>query len=208
MSSALYKLSEFFIIFIGIPIVFTFQFNTWVKLTIGIIGFIYIIVMLSRVEKLKFKVTPNLNWKLFFKKLFLKLLLIAFTTFLFVFFTEKEALFNVVINKPKLWVLILFIYSLFSVYPQELMYRTFFFQRYKELISNKTLFIFINATVFSLGHIFFRNTLVLVLTFFGGLLFAITYSKTKSTFLVSIEHAIYGSWLFTVGMGDMLGFPS
>jgi len=208
MSSALYKLSEFFIIFIGIPIVFTFQFNTWVKLTIGIIGFIYIIVMLLRVEKLKFKITPNLNWKPFFKKLFLKLLLIAFTTFLFVFFTEKEALFYVVINKPKLWVLILFIYSLFSVYPQELMYRTFFFQRYKELISNKTLFIFINATVFSLGHIFFRNTLVLVLTFFGGLLFAITYSKTKSTLLVSIEHAIYGSWLFTVGMGDMLGFPS
>lgn len=208
MSSALYKLSEFFIIFIGIPVVFTFQFSTWVKLTIGIIGFIYIIIMLLRVEKLQLKITPNLNWKPFFKKLSLKLLLIAFTTFLFVFFTEKEALFNVVINKPKLWVLILFIYSLFSVYPQELMYRTFFFQRYKELISNKSLFIFINATVFSLGHIFFRNTLVLVLTFFGGLLFAITYSKTKSTFLVSIEHAIYGSWLFTVGMGDMLGFPS
>ena len=208
MSSALYKLSEFFIIFIGIPVVFTFQFSTWVKLTIGIIGFIYIIIMLLRVEKLQLKITPNLNWKPFFKKLSLKLLLIAFTTFLFVFFTEKEALFNVVINKPKLWVLILFIYSLFSVYPQELMYRTFFFQRYKELISNKTLSIFINATVFSLGHIFFRNTLVLVLTFFGGLLFAITYSKTKSTFLVSIEHAIYGSWLFTVGMGDMLGFPS
>tara|TARA_R110002073_G_scaffold83987_2_gene200080 strand:- start:5204 stop:5830 length:627 start_codon:yes stop_codon:yes gene_type:complete len=208
MSSALYKLSEFFIIFIGIPVVFTFHFNAWAKLSIGIIGFIYIIVMLLRVEKLQLKIMPNLNWKPFFKELFLKFLLIAFTTFLFVFFTEKEALFNVVINKPKLWVLILFIYSLFSVYPQELMYRTFFFQRYKELISNKTLSIFINATVFSLGHIFFRNTLVLVLTFFGGLLFAITYSKTKSTFLVSIEHAIYGSWLFTVGMGDMLGFPS
>jgi len=26
--------------------------------------------------------------------------------------------------------------------------------------------------------------------------------------LVSIEHAIYGCWLFTVGMGSMLGFPS
>jgi len=125
-----------------------------------------------------------------------------------VFFTNKEALFNVLINKPKLWILILFIYSSLSVYPQELIYRTFFFQRYNSLITNKTLFIFINATVFSLGHIFFRNTLVLILTFLGGLLFAITYSKTKSTLLVSIEHAIYGSWLFTVGMGDMLGFPS
>jgi membrane protease YdiL (CAAX protease family) len=62
--------------------------------------------------------------------------------------------------------------------------------------------------VFSLGHIFFKNALVMVLTFLGGILFALTFNKTKSTLLVSIEHAIYGSWLFTVGMGSMLGFPS
>lgn len=48
----------------------------------------------------------------------------------------------------------------------------------------------------------------MILTFIGGLLFALTFKKTKSTLLVSIEHAIYGSWLFTVGMGEMLGFPS
>jgi membrane protease YdiL (CAAX protease family) len=49
---------------------------------------------------------------------------------------------------------------------------------------------------------------VLAFTFIGGILFAYTYQKTKSTLLVSIEHAIYGCWLFTVGMGTMLGFPS
>lgn len=208
MSSAFYKLSEFFVIFILIPVVFIFQFNAWIKLSIGLIGFAYIVVLLLRVEKLLFKIASNLKWKIFFKDTFLKLLLIAFITFLFVFFTDKDAFFNVMLHKPKLWVIILFVYSFFSVYPQELIYRTFFFQRYKELISNETLFLFINAIVFSLGHIFFRNTLVLILTFLGGLLFAFTYSKTKSTLLVSIEHAIYGSWLFTVGMGDMLGFPS
>jgi len=208
MSSALYKLSEFFIIFIGIPVAFTFSFNAWIKLSIGLIGFVYVVVVLLRTEKFKFKIAPDLNWKSFFKKTFLKLILIALITYLFVFFNDKDALFNVMTTKPKLWVIIFFVYSFFSVYPQELIYRTFFFQRYKELISNKKLFIFINAIVFSLGHIFFRNTLVLLLTFFGGLLFAFTYSKTKSTLLVSIEHAIYGLWLFTVGMGDMLGFPS
>ena len=208
MSSALYKLSEFFIIFIGIPVAFTFSFNAWIKLSIGLIGFVYVVVVLLMTEKFKFKIAPDLNWKSFFKKTFLKLILIALITYLFVFFNDKDALFNVMTTKPKLWVIILFVYSFFSVYPQELIYRTFFFQRYKELISNKKLFIFINAIVFSLGHIFFRNTLVLLLTFFGGLLFAFTYSKTKSTLLVSIEHAIYGLWLFTVGMGDMLGFPS
>ena len=77
-----------------------------------------------------------------------------------------------------------------------------------KLFTNKRLFIFINAILFALGHLFFRNTLVLFLTFLGGLLFAITFNKTNSTILVSIEHAIYGCWLFTVGMGEMLGFPA
>ena len=208
MSSAFFKLSEFFLIFIIIPIAFALDFNVWVKLILGLFGFIYIIVLLVKVEKLSFDIAPNLNWKSFFKRVFIKLMVIAVVTSLYVFITDKESLFNVVIAKPKLWVVILIVYSLFSVYPQELIYRTFFFKRYKALISNKVLFIFINAIVFSLGHIFFRNTLVLILTFFGGLLFAFTYSKTKSTILVSIEHAIYGSWLFTVGMGDLLGFPT
>jgi membrane protease YdiL (CAAX protease family) len=62
--------------------------------------------------------------------------------------------------------------------------------------------------LFSLAHIFFKSSLVLILTFIGGILFAITYKKTNSTLLVSIEHAIFGCWLFTVGMGTLLGFPS
>lgn len=122
--------------------------------------------------------------------------------------TNKEALFNVLLQKPKLWIIILFVYSFFSVYPQELLYRTFFFKRYKGLFKNEALFLFVNAILFSLAHLFFKNSLVIVLTFLGGLLFVCTFNKTKSTLLTSIEHAIYGSWLFTVGMGGMLGFPT
>jgi membrane protease YdiL (CAAX protease family) len=125
-----------------------------------------------------------------------------------VWLIDKENLFYVVMHKPILWVSILFIYSIFSVYPQELIFRTFYFQRYKSLFKSKALLIFINAIVFSLAHLFFRNTLVLVLTFLGGLLFAFTFYKSKSTLFVTIEHAIYGCWLYTVGMGSMLGFPS
>ncbi|WP_245825457.1 CPBP family intramembrane glutamic endopeptidase [Pseudocolwellia agarivorans] len=112
------------------------------------------------------------------------------------------------LNNPKLWLFILFFYSLFSVYPQELLYRTFFFKRYQALFKSEWLFIIVNAALFSLAHIFFKNVLVILLTFIGGILFALTFKKTKSTLLVSIEHSIYGCWLFTVGMGNMLGFPS
>lgn len=208
MHSIYYKSLEFFIIFILVPISFIFNFSHWLKLSIGIIGFLYIIYVLLKIENKKIKILPNLNWKLFWKQTLIKFFIISVLTSVFVYLTNKDALFNVIINKPKLWVFILFVYSFFSVYPQELIYRTFYFERYKILFKNNHLLILINALVFSLGHIFFRNPLVLLLTFLGGFLFAITYNKTKSTLLVSVEHAIYGSWLFTIGMGGMLGFPA
>lgn len=208
MNSLQYKISEFFIIFILVPISFALNYSPWIKLAIGLIGFIYIIYVLLKIEKKPFKLNKDLDWILFFKTTLLKLLFIVVLTTLFVWITNKDFLFNVILNKPKLWLFILFVYSVFSVYPQELIYRTFFFSRYKTLFSNTKLFLFVNAIVFSLAHIFFKNTLVLVLTFSGGLLFAITFKRTTSTILVSIEHALYGCWLFTVGMGDMLGFPA
>jgi len=208
MKSVTYKLVEFFLIFIIVPVSFSLSYPIWIKMTIGVLGFLYVIYVLLRVEKNAFKMAPNLNWKRFRKKTGIKLLGIIIATTVYMLFVDKTHLFEVLLNKPLLWIAILFIYSFFSVYPQELIYRTFFFQRYQSLFKNDVLFILINAALFSLAHIFFKNTLVMFLTFIGGILFALTFKKTKSTLLVSIEHAVYGCWLFTVGMGNMLGFPS
>lgn len=208
MKSTQYKFIELLICFILIPISFTIDYSIWIKLLIALFGFIYTLLIILKVERLKFKISPQINWNLFIREIFLKLTVIIIVTTAFVYLTDKSSLFKVVLEKPKIWIFILFFYSMFSVYPQELIYRTFFFKRYSKLFTNERLFIFLNAILFSLGHIFFRNTLVLVLTFLGGLLFAITFNKTKSIILVSIEHAIYGCWLFTVGMGEMLGFPA
>lgn len=208
MQSTQYKSFELFIIFILIPVSFAINYSPWIKLSIGIIGFLYVIYVLLRIEKLKFKMSKHLNWKNFWKTTAIKLFIIAIITTSFVWITNSDLLFAVLLNKPVKWLILLFVYSFFSVYPQELVYRTFFFKRYRLLVKSESLFIFINAILFSLAHLFFNSSLVLLLTFFGGLLFAVTFKKTESTLLVSIEHAIYGSWLFTVGMGDMLGFPS
>jgi hypothetical protein len=208
MHSTRYKSLELLIIFVLIPLSFAFNYAPLLKLVIGVLGFSYIIFVLFKIEKIKIKIEKNVNWMAFWKSILIKFLIIAIITTLYVWFTDAKNLFTVLLNKPKLWVLILLFYSLFSVYPQELLYRTFFFKRYTSLCKNDNFFIFINALLFSLAHLFFKNTLVLSLTFIGGILFAITFKKTKSTLLVSIEHSIYGCWLFTVGMGNMLGFPS
>jgi membrane protease YdiL (CAAX protease family) len=191
-----------------VPISFTLDYPIWAKLSVGVLGFFYILYFLLRVQKHRFKISKGLDWQLFFKRTLIQLLVIVLITTLYVWYADASSLYIVVRQKPLLWVSILFFYSVFSVYPQELIYRTFFFDRYQSLFKNKKLFLMCNAILFSLAHLFFRNGLVMILTFIGGLLFALTYNRTKSTLLVSIEHAIYGCWLFTVGMGEMLGFPS
>lgn len=207
MNSIVYKSLELFIIFILIPTSFAMDYSPWLKLGIGVFGFIYVIYVLLKIENLNFKISKNLNWKSFWKNTAVKLALISILTILFVWFTDRESLFIVMLNKPIKWFAILFFYSLFSVYPQELIYRTFYFKRYYSLFENKKVFVFVNAILFALAHLFFGSVLVIILTFLGGLLFCFTYKNTQSTLLVSIEHAIYGCWLFTVGMGEMLGFP-
>ncbi len=207
MNSIIYKSLELFIIFILIPVSFAINYPISIKLGIGVLGLVYITYIVLKVEHLKFSVSRHLNWRCFWVSTFIKFIVIALITTLYVWITDVSALFSVVINKPIHWLVFVFIYTVFSVYPQELIYRTFFFKRYQNLFKSDLLFIFINAILFALAHLFFRSALVLVLTCVGGFLFAFTYNKTKSLLLVSIEHALYGSWLFTVGMGAMLGFP-
>ena len=132
---------------------------------------------------------------------------IAGLTIAYVLWVDPQALFYVPMNDPRLYVIILFVYTFLSVWPQEVLYRTFFINRYEGLFGNRAVLVGVNAVVFSLAHLFFRNTLVLVLTLIGGVLFALTFLKFRSTTMVSVEHAIYGNWLFTVGMGQMLAFP-
>lgn len=207
MNSITYKRLELFILFILIPVSFAINYPIRIKLAIGVFGFAYVIYVLLKVEHIKFGVFKGLNWKPFWIATLVKFIAIAAITTLYVWLTDVSALFNVVINKSVHWLVFVFFYSVFSVYPQELLYRTFFFTRYHDLFKSNSLFIGFNAILFALAHLFFGSILVLVLTGVGGLLFAFTYNKTQSILLVSIEHAVYGSWLFTVGMGAMLGFP-
>lgn len=208
IQSIYYKFFELLTLFVIIPVSFIINYPTWVKVIMGLSGFVYIILVLLKVEKYKFKATLQLNWQAFWKRIIFPSIIVITVTTCYVWLTDKPQLFNVLLNNPILWLFILFFYSFCSVYPQELIYRTFFFLRYQQLFKNKYLFIILNAALFSLAHIFFENILVSTLTFIGGIFFALTYKKTKSTLLVSIEHSLYGCWLFTVGMGNMLGFPS
>jgi hypothetical protein len=110
--------------------------------------------------------------------------------------------FNFVRQHPAFWAVVMVAYPVLSVYPQGILYRAFFFERYATLFPGKWLMIVASAAAFAFLHIIFRNTLAVALTFGGGLLFAASYAETGSLATSSFEHALYGCWLFTVGLGQ------
>jgi membrane protease YdiL (CAAX protease family) len=109
---------------------------------------------------------------------------------------------NFVRQQPVFWAVVMVAYPVVSVYPQGLLYRAFFFERYAALFPGKWAMILASAAAFAFLHIIFRNWLAVVLTFLGGILFASRYAETGSLATSSFEHALYGCWLFTVGLGQ------
>jgi hypothetical protein len=108
---------------------------------------------------------------------------------------------------PRFWALVLITYPIFSVYPQSLVYRTFLLHRYRSLFQREAdappaILIFASAAAFALMHLPFHNWIAVALTFPGGILFARHYLNSKSLCVSSIEHALYGCFLFTIGLGQ------
>ena len=105
-------------------------------------------------------------------------------------------------DRFELWLLVMALYPLISVSTQELIYRVFYFHRYAPLFNgSRSLAILLNAALFGYAHIIFLNWPSVVLSFFGGLLFAWRYVRTGSYWAVVLEHALYGDLLFTAGLG-------
>lgn len=203
-----YLITELISLFIIFPVFLGIN-SIPIALKLSFVPFvlIYLIYVCYTHRKKLFKKNKQIKSNQFWKNTAIRLSLIAAATILYVLYIDENLLFKAILTRPKIWFQMILIYTFLSVIPQEFVYRVFYFHRYKELFESLNAYFFINAILFSMAHLMFNSLLVLVMTFIGGYLFALTYHKTKSMFWTSIEHIIYGGWLFTVGMGKMLGFP-
>lgn len=116
---------------------------------------------------------------------------------------RPQLLFGFVRTNPGFWALVMVLYPVLSVYPQGIIYRAFFFERYQPLFPAPWVLVLASAAVFAFSHIIFRNGLSVALTFAAGLLFAWRYQTTGSLMVSSLEHALYGCYMFTVGLGGL-----
>ncbi len=113
-----------------------------------------------------------------------------------------DRLFSLVRRAPLFWAVVMVLYPLVSVYPQEVFFRAFFFHRYRRLFGQGLATVIASAVLFGFVHIVFGHWISILLSGVGGLLFASTYFHSGSLALACIEHALYGNFIFTIGLGE------
>jgi membrane protease YdiL (CAAX protease family) len=103
-----------------------------------------------------------------------------------------------------LWLFILVAYPIASAFPQEVIFRTLFFARYRPLFPGKTAAIAANAAVFGLAHLFFWNWVAVAMTAAGAVIFSLAYlaaGPRRGLVTATLMHAVAGMMLFTSGLG-------
>jgi uncharacterized protein len=102
---------------------------------------------------------------------------------------------------PEAWLAAVALYPILSAWPQELIYRAYFFHRYRSLFGGEPSLIAANALAFAALHLVYPNPVAPLLSLPAGLVLALTYRHTRSLGPVWLEHVAYGLALFTLGLG-------
>ncbi|MVU77535.1 CPBP family intramembrane metalloprotease [Nocardia sp. ET3-3] len=114
---------------------------------------------------------------------------------------RREDLFELPRRNPLIWLAVMVLYPALSVYPQELIFRSFLFHRYKPVFGEGPGMVAASAAAFGYVHIVFGSWFSVAASSVGGWLFAARYLRTRSLFTASVEHAAYGMLVFTIGLG-------
>lgn len=199
--SKLWKWCEIFLVFLLLPLLYYFNLIAIHKFIPLLTVFLIFLILLLRDKAFNRKLFGFNGFK-FWRFILTRFFIFVLASSLLVLFISPDNLFILPRKQLHLWLMIMVFYPLWSVYPQELIYRSWYFHRYRSLFKKEWLFILINALLFSFSHIIFRNWLAIVLSFLGGLMFAYTYRKSNSLMVVFIEHLIYGNFIFTIGIGQ------
>ncbi len=194
---------EFILLFFGIP--------TWIYLDQDFIhtsiiilpALVFIFFLLRRNSD--FKWSELIRWQVSRKVLYANAILILLAALLmlgYVLFFDRENLFN--LPRANIWIylgLCLF-YPVVSAFGQEIIYRTFLSKRYSIILPKGWQFVLASALTFSFMHIVYYNPVSLILTFMGGIYFAVNYRITRSVLFTSVLHGIFGIMMFGVGLGQ------
>jgi hypothetical protein len=191
---------EFIFIYVFFPFIANTFLDGWYKIIpLALIAAVFLILLLK-------DPTFNRNVLTTFNKTYLgkSVARIIIITILLVWFTWwifPELFFMYPVENFNAYVITFFLYPVASVFPQEIIYRVYYFHRYHRVIPEKYLLMLSNALIFGLTHLIYGNWIAPIATFLAGWIFIYNYYQTRSLLNVSLEHYFYGLVMFTIGFG-------
>lgn len=199
----IYRIVEFGVIFIGLPVVFFFDLLPAPKIPALVVLTLFCLILLLLDNSFSNSEFVSLRAsKKEVKRILLRFVLTIPLVLLVAWYWLPDQFLIIPKTNPRLWLLIMVFYPFVSAYPQELIYRSFLFHRYKEVFKNPVALFWVSVATFSFLHIIYDNWVAVVLTIVGGYLFTKTYNQSNSLILASIEHSLYGLLIFTSGLGS------
>lgn len=195
-------IAEALLLYIGLPVLFYFDWLPIPKLLVLLLVAAYCGYQLWQDSTFGKGLLRRRQNKLISRTILLRSIVVAIVLAGLVWLIQPSQFFYLPIHRPILWMIIMALYPILSALPQEFIYRTYFFHRFDDLMTLKYSTVLVSAMAFSFLHIVYHNWWAVGLSFGAGLLFGLTYLKTESLFWVTVEHAIYGCLVFTIGLGN------
>lgn len=202
LNNKFYKLFEIFTLTLSVPIIIIF-FNLQKYVILFLIITCLTISITSKKKILKNDLPKN-------KKIYVRLIIkdIFLIIFLVIILREFKYIKALSLDIKNLIYLanLALIYLIFSVIPQEIIFRYYFFHRYKKIFLDKYVLVIVNSIIFSSFHIIYFNFEIILFTFVGSLFFSYNYIKYKSLTLVILEHFLFGQILIITGFFDQFKY--
>ncbi|GLX85676.1 hypothetical protein tloyanaT_19280 [Thalassotalea loyana] len=200
------RMTEFIVVFIGIPLCLWLTKGYFAPYLLPIlsclgVGCAWLLYIDGKLAK-QWRRAKNINWPQL-KPVILTFLLFALFISLYVWLVSEQLSLNTPLLLSSGWLLILVLYPLFSVIPQEIIYRTFLFHRYKLLFPSKKVRVLVSSLSFGFGHVIYGSLLVVLLSIIAGFLFSYRYFSSGNTAIVIIEHSLWGLFLFAFNIGAL-----
>ncbi len=193
---------EFILLFFGVPLLINAFAMRWLLIIILWLATAIIFIILKRrpgflhsAEWYSAAVVPQ-------SRQVILLFLLAISVLVGItYWIDPNLLFSLPRTRPELWAIIMVLYPVLSVWPQELIFRSWMYHRYQPLWRTPTGYVIFSAVTFGFVHLVFHNWIAVILATVGGVIFASTYLRARSLALCCLEHALYGCAIFTIGLG-------
>ena len=193
---------EFIVLFILLPVSFAFFPDWFPKIPLRVLVTVICFVVLLRDKSFQRTFLWNQGAiRGYWRTLSLRSAIILGLLLGITYIMTPGNLFIFPRERPQIGLMVMMLYPILSAYAQEMKYRTFIYHRYQSLFKRRSIMIWASTGAFALLHIIYGNGVAVAFSFVGGYLFSKTYADTQSLFVTSLEHAIYGNIVFTVGLG-------